>query len=83
MKDHTEYIAILREPFSKLRSALKYFGYVRQQRLGTKVDPAEHFLTPTKTGAYHQCAEEFGYEPGADKQTFLAYIDSKFKVIIV
>ena len=83
MKEDTEYIAILREPLSRLRSALKFFGYVRQHRLGTKVDPAEHFLTSTKTGTYHQCAEEFGYEPGADKQTFIAYIDSKFKVIVI
>ena len=47
------------------------------------MDAVEHFLTSTKTGAYRQSAEMFGYEPGVDTQTFLAYIDSKFKVILI
>ena len=84
MKKDTQYTAILREPLSRLRSALKYSGYVKQHSLGIQVDPAEHFLTSTRTdGTFHQAATKFGYELGMDTQTFLGYIDSKFKVILI
>ena len=83
MKKDTEYSAILREPLSKLRSALKYFGYVKQHHLGKKMDPAEHFLTSTKSRVFIQTAKEFGFTKHTDIQTFLKDIDSKFKVIAI
>ena len=83
MKADTEYSAILREPLSKLRSALKFYGYARQHNLGGDVDLAEHFLMSDKNTPGRQTAREFGYTPGTDIQVFFKDIDIKFKVIAI
>ena len=83
MKKDTQYTASLREPLLRLRSSLAYFGYAKRHHLGTEVDTTEHFLASNKTGTFHQAAIKFGYESSTDTQTFLAYIDSKFKVIVI
>ena len=80
MKQGTEYSAILRQPLAKLRSALKFFGYVKNHNVASDVDPAEHFLmSDNNNSSGRQTAKEFGYTPGKDIQTFIKDIDSKFK----
>ena len=81
MKSDTEYIGILREPLSRLRSDLSFFKYAGRHNLDkTKVDLAEHLLLSNST-VPRIAANMFGYEQNADPDTFLQEIDSKFKVI--
>ena len=83
MKGNTEYTAIVREPLSRLRSVLKFYGYGRKNNLGSDIDLADHFLSRDQVPTNRMAKNDFGIMNNTNFASTLWELDSKFSIVAV